>query len=105
MRRVSKEEALGLGMGDEIEGRKSDDEAGEGDGDEGGVGNGDRNGGKGEGDDGHSGMARKGKGSKARRVVGGDVMREEFYRLQAKDLEDWENRRVERLPGEHDGRL
>ncbi|KAJ8111042.1 hypothetical protein OPT61_g6268 [Boeremia exigua] len=32
-------------------------------------------------------------------------MRDEYYRLQAKDLEDWEQRRVKRLPGEPDGTL
>ncbi|KAF2178852.1 cytochrome c oxidase assembly protein COX16, mitochondrial [Zopfia rhizophila CBS 207.26] len=32
-------------------------------------------------------------------------MREEYYRLQAKDLENWEQRRVKRLPGEIDGIL
>ncbi|TVY28588.1 Cytochrome c oxidase assembly protein, mitochondrial [Lachnellula hyalina] len=30
-------------------------------------------------------------------------MKEEYYRLAAKDLEDWEQKRVKRLPGEHDG--
>ncbi|CAF9914099.1 MAG: Cytochrome oxidase assembly [Alectoria fallacina] len=28
---------------------------------------------------------------------------EEYYRLAAKDLDDWENKRVKRLPGENDG--
>ena len=32
-------------------------------------------------------------------------MQEEYYRLAAKDLDDWENRRVERLNGEPDGVL
>ncbi|KAF2133463.1 cytochrome c oxidase assembly protein COX16, mitochondrial [Dothidotthia symphoricarpi CBS 119687] len=32
-------------------------------------------------------------------------MKDEYYRLQAKDLEDWEQRRVKRLPGEPDGIL
>ncbi|KAF2747395.1 cytochrome c oxidase-like protein-assembly factor cox16 [Sporormia fimetaria CBS 119925] len=32
-------------------------------------------------------------------------MRDEYYRLQAKDLENWEQRRVKRLPGEIDGIL
>ncbi|KAF3002307.1 Cytochrome oxidase assembly [Neopestalotiopsis sp. 37M] len=32
-------------------------------------------------------------------------MKEEYYRLAAKDLDDWEQKRVERLPGENDGRL
>jgi len=30
-------------------------------------------------------------------------MKEEYYRLAAKDLDDWEQKRVTRLPGEHDG--
>lgn len=87
---MSKEEALGLGIGDEIEGRADDVGEENKDGD-GGVVDGEKR--------------AKGKAKRGRRVVGGDVMRDEFYRLQAKDLEDWENRRVERLPGEHDGRL
>ncbi|MCJ1310802.1 Cytochrome oxidase assembly [Agyrium rufum] len=32
-------------------------------------------------------------------------MKEEYYRLAAKDLDDWEQKRVKRLPGEHDGLL
>ncbi|KAH7161316.1 cytochrome c oxidase assembly protein COX16-domain-containing protein [Dactylonectria macrodidyma] len=32
-------------------------------------------------------------------------MKEEYYRLAGKDLEDWEQKRVERLPGENDGVL
>ncbi|KAL0265040.1 Cytochrome oxidase assembly [Diplodia seriata] len=32
-------------------------------------------------------------------------MKEEYYRLAAKDLDDWEQKRVKRLPGEHDGKL
>lgn len=32
-------------------------------------------------------------------------MREEYYRLAAKDLDNWEQRRVKRLPGEIDGIL
>ncbi|KAF2660482.1 cytochrome c oxidase-like protein-assembly factor cox16 [Lophiostoma macrostomum CBS 122681] len=32
-------------------------------------------------------------------------MKDEYYRLQAKDLENWEQRRVKRLPGEIDGIL
>ncbi|KAI9833694.1 MAG: Cytochrome oxidase assembly [Phylliscum demangeonii] len=32
-------------------------------------------------------------------------LREEYYRLAAKDLDDWEQRRVKRLPGEPDGVL
>ncbi|KAI9731831.1 MAG: Cytochrome oxidase assembly [Claussenomyces sp. TS43310] len=30
-------------------------------------------------------------------------MNEEYYKLAAKDLDAWEQRRVKRLPGEHDG--
>jgi len=40
---------------------------------------------------------------KDRRKV--DTMQEEYYRLAAKDLDDWENRRVERMKGEPDGVL
>ncbi|KJZ74862.1 Cytochrome c oxidase assembly protein COX16 [Hirsutella minnesotensis 3608] len=32
-------------------------------------------------------------------------MREEYYRLAGRDLDDWEQKRVERLPGESDGIL
>ncbi|KAM7209703.1 Cytochrome c oxidase assembly protein COX16 domain containing protein [Naviculisporaceae sp. PSN 640] len=32
-------------------------------------------------------------------------LREEYYKLAAKDLEDWEQKRVKRLPGETDGVL
>ncbi|CAI6340553.1 unnamed protein product [Periconia digitata] len=32
-------------------------------------------------------------------------MKEEYYRLQAKDIDNWEQRRVKRLPGEIDGVL
>ncbi|KAH8588649.1 cytochrome c oxidase assembly protein COX16-domain-containing protein [Bisporella sp. PMI_857] len=32
-------------------------------------------------------------------------MKEEYYRLAAKDLDDWEQKRIKRLPGENDGRL
>jgi cytochrome c oxidase assembly protein subunit 16 len=32
-------------------------------------------------------------------------MKEEYYRLAAKDLDTWENKRVERLEGEPDGVL
>jgi len=39
---------------------------------------------------------------KARRRVD---MNEEYYRLAAKDLDDWEQKRVKRLPGEHNGVL
>jgi cytochrome c oxidase assembly protein subunit 16 len=30
-------------------------------------------------------------------------MKEEYYRLAAKDIDDWEQKRVKRLPGEPDG--
>ncbi|TAQ86631.1 hypothetical protein B7494_g5045 [Chlorociboria aeruginascens] len=32
-------------------------------------------------------------------------MKEEYYKLAAKDLDDWEQKRIKRLPGEHDGVL
>ncbi|KUI57652.1 Cytochrome c oxidase assembly protein cox16, mitochondrial [Cytospora mali] len=32
-------------------------------------------------------------------------IRDEYYRLAAKDLDDWEQKRVKRLPGENDGVL
>ncbi|KAK3703152.1 Cytochrome oxidase assembly [Vermiconidia calcicola] len=32
-------------------------------------------------------------------------MREEYYKLAAKDLDNWEQKRVKRLPGEPDGVL
>ncbi|KAI0397668.1 cytochrome c oxidase assembly protein COX16-domain-containing protein [Xylariaceae sp. FL0594] len=32
-------------------------------------------------------------------------LKDEYYRLAAKDLDDWEQRRVKRLPGETDGIL
>ncbi|KAK9775201.1 putative Cytochrome c oxidase assembly protein COX16, mitochondrial [Seiridium cardinale] len=32
-------------------------------------------------------------------------MKDEYYRLAAKDLDDWEQKRVKRLPGENDGVL
>ncbi|KFY94904.1 hypothetical protein V500_03029 [Pseudogymnoascus sp. VKM F-4518 (FW-2643)] len=38
-------------------------------------------------------------GKNARRVD----MKEEYYKLAAKDLDDWEQKRVKRLKGEHDG--
>ncbi|KAK8164925.1 cytochrome c oxidase assembly protein COX16-domain-containing protein [Phyllosticta citrichinensis] len=42
-----------------------------------------------------------GLGQERRRVD----MKEEYYRLAAKDLDNWEQKRVKRLPGEHDGIL
>ncbi|KAL1997684.1 hypothetical protein VTN02DRAFT_1098 [Thermoascus thermophilus] len=38
-----------------------------------------------------------------RRIVGTE--REEYYRLMAKDLDNWEQKRVQRFKGEPDGRL
>ncbi|KAF8250793.1 hypothetical protein K440DRAFT_596525 [Wilcoxina mikolae CBS 423.85] len=32
-------------------------------------------------------------------------LNEEYYKLAAKDIDNWEQKRVERLKGEHDGRL
>ncbi|KAF2147722.1 cytochrome c oxidase-like protein [Myriangium duriaei CBS 260.36] len=32
-------------------------------------------------------------------------LREEYYRLSAKDLDNWEQKRIKRLPGEPDGIL
>lgn len=32
-------------------------------------------------------------------------LKEEYYKLAAKDLDSWEQKRVKRLPGEHDGIL
>ncbi|KAI7458983.1 hypothetical protein KC351_g17864 [Hortaea werneckii] len=32
-------------------------------------------------------------------------LREEYYKLATKDLDNWEQKRVKRLPGEHDGVL
>ncbi|KYK58997.1 hypothetical protein DCS_00124 [Drechmeria coniospora] len=32
-------------------------------------------------------------------------MKDEYYRLAGRDLDDWEQKRVERLPGESDGIL
>ena len=49
-----------------------------------------------------------GLGKDSRRIGGEggkDTMREEYYRLAAKDLDNWENKRVERLKGEPDGIL
>lgn len=35
----------------------------------------------------------------------GDIGLTSSQRLAAKDLDDWEQKRVRRLPGEHDGKL
>lgn len=42
-----------------------------------------------------------------RRVVqkGGTTERDEYYRLMAKDLDNWEQKRVERWKDEPDGRI
>jgi len=34
-----------------------------------------------------------------------EVEREEYYRLMAKDIDDWDQKRVQRFKGEPDGRL
>ena len=39
------------------------------------------------------------------RGVGNKVVRDEYYRLMAKDLDDWEQKRVKRWKGEPDGRF
>ncbi|KAK3679372.1 Cytochrome oxidase assembly [Recurvomyces mirabilis] len=44
---------------------------------------------------------RLGMGKNRRRID----LKEEYYRLAAKDLDNWEQKRVKRLPGEHDGVL
>lgn len=41
-----------------------------------------------------------------RQILGGqNAERDEYYRLMAKDLDDWEQKRVQRWKGEPDGRL
>ncbi|EXJ90448.1 hypothetical protein A1O1_03550 [Capronia coronata CBS 617.96] len=41
-----------------------------------------------------------------RKVLKGELNeRDEYYKLMAKDLDNWEQKRVERLKGEPDGRL
>ncbi|KAL6231773.1 cytochrome c oxidase assembly protein cox16, mitochondrial [Aspergillus navahoensis] len=52
-----------------------------------------------KGPDGEEGIKR----NPRRRIVGDD--REEYYRLMAKDLDNWEQKRVQRFKGEPDGRL
>ncbi|KAI1804774.1 cytochrome c oxidase assembly protein COX16-domain-containing protein [Daldinia bambusicola] len=42
-----------------------------------------------------------GVGKSGRRVN----LKDEYYRLAAKDIDNWEQKRVKRLPGEHDGVL
>ena len=44
-------------------------------------------------------------GPLCRWIIGGVIVLTSLQRLQAKDLEDWEQRRVKRLPGEPDGTL
>ena len=46
-----------------------------------------------------------GLGQERRRVSGLERRREEYYRLAAKDLDEWEVKRVKRLEGEPDGVL
>ncbi|KAL3469116.1 cytochrome c oxidase assembly protein COX16-domain-containing protein [Aspergillus californicus] len=52
-----------------------------------------------KGSDGEEGIKR----NTRRRVIGDD--REEYYRLMAKDLDNWEQKRVQRFKGEPDGKL
>ncbi|KAL4769643.1 cytochrome c oxidase assembly protein cox16, mitochondrial [Aspergillus nidulans var. acristatus] len=52
-----------------------------------------------KGPDGEEGIKR----NPRRRIIGDD--REEYYRLMAKDLDSWEQKRVQRFKGEPDGRL
>lgn len=42
-----------------------------------------------------------------RRVIqkGGTTERDEYYKLMAKDIDNWEQKRVERWKGEPDGRM
>ncbi|KAI9851276.1 MAG: Cytochrome oxidase assembly [Thelocarpon superellum] len=48
---------------------------------------------------------RLGVGREGGRKVSAESVAEEYYRLAGKDLDDWEQKRVKRLPGEHDGIL
>ncbi|CRG91486.1 Cytochrome c oxidase assembly protein cox16, mitochondrial [Talaromyces islandicus] len=52
-----------------------------------------------KGADGEEGIKR----NPRRRVVGSE--RDEYYRLMAKDLDSWEQKRVQRFKGEPDGRF
>lgn len=52
-----------------------------------------------KGPDGDEGIKR----NPRRRIIGDE--REEYYRLMAKDLDDWEQKRVQRFKGEPDGKL
>ncbi|KAL4987141.1 cytochrome c oxidase assembly protein cox16, mitochondrial [Aspergillus falconensis] len=52
-----------------------------------------------KGPDGEEGIKR----NPRRRIIGDE--REEYYRLMAKDLDNWEQKRVQRFKGEPDGRL
>ncbi|KAL4956184.1 cytochrome c oxidase assembly protein COX16-domain-containing protein [Aspergillus filifer] len=52
-----------------------------------------------KGPDGEEGIKR----NPRRRILGDD--REEYYRLMAKDLDNWEQKRVQRFKGEPDGKL
>lgn len=51
------------------------------------------------GPDGEEGIKR----NPRRRIIGDE--KEEYYRLMAKDLDNWEQKRVQRFKGEPDGRL
>jgi len=52
-----------------------------------------------KGEDGEEGIKRNSR----RRIIGSE--KEEYYRLMAKDLDNWEQKRVQRFQGEPDGRL
>ncbi|KAI9933386.1 hypothetical protein ASPWEDRAFT_43190 [Aspergillus wentii DTO 134E9] len=52
-----------------------------------------------KGADGEDGIKR----NPRRRIIGDE--REEYYRLMAKDLDNWEQKRVQRFKGEPDGKL
>ncbi|KAL1963297.1 hypothetical protein VTN77DRAFT_8520 [Rasamsonia byssochlamydoides] len=52
-----------------------------------------------KGEDGEEGIKR----NPRRHVIGSE--KDEYYRLMAKDLDNWEQKRVQRFKGEPDGRL
>jgi cytochrome c oxidase assembly protein subunit 16 len=81
-RQVTQEEAMGLGLG--RDGVKRERTAGRFEAFQGGDGTG------------------VGKTREARRV---GTEKEEYYRLMAKDLDDWEQTRVKRFKGEPDGKF
>ncbi|KAI9793135.1 MAG: Cytochrome oxidase assembly [Piccolia ochrophora] len=91
VRLMGKEEALGLGVaGEEEEGEEREDE---------GDGVVDASGGK------ATTTKKKKKRGKGKRVQGVEAVAEEYYRLAGGKLDEWEQKRVERLEGEGDGVL